>query len=331
MSLYANKFPKCIFFEFFLVTLWSDCKISKSIRNRYLIFAAIGKVKRILIADSGSTKTDWVKVTENVSVPFKSEAYSSPGLNPHILDSSEIIKIIEEVRNNTGRKFDMIRFFGAGVGNQQMIEKIEVCLKDIFDCPDIKADSDMEGAAKAVLGNASGIACIMGTGSNSCHYDGEKIDRKTISLGYILDDSGGGVAFGRRLLSDVFKGIAPEDIRNEFQQKYNLSVPEILEYLYSRPAPNKWIASFMPFIILHKEHPYMSDMINSQLGYFIDREFVSYSDKELKQEGIGFVGSVAFLFSNELKTIIDLKGWKLRNIIKKPLEKLSVYYKLKNT
>lgn len=278
-------------------------------------------MKRILIADSGSTKTDWVKITDNVSESFKSETYSSPGLNPHILDSSEILRIIKDVRNSIGGKFDMIRFYGAGVGNQQMIEKIEVCLKGIFDCRDIKARSDMEGAAKAVLGKESGIACIMGTGSNSCHYDGDKIDRKTNSLGYIIDDNGGGVAFGRRLLSDVFKGIAPEVIRNAFHKRYNISVPEILEHLYSRPAPNKWIAGFMPFIISHKEHPYMSDLIDSQLHYFFDKEFVAYSDEELKYEGIGFVGSVASLFTEELKKITMEKGWKLRDIVRKPLDR----------
>lgn len=278
---------------------------------------------RKLIADSGSTKTDWVKIIDNDCNIPKFEAFSCRGLNPHFLSSEEIETQLKKVREVVGDSFDQIKFYGAGVGNPQMVIKIEECMSGVFNCPDIKADSDMAGAAHAVLGDAAGIACIMGTGSNTCHYNGKSIDRKSVSLGYILDDNGGGVAFGRRLLSDVFKGLAPSDIIDSFQTTYGLTVPEILNHVYSQPSANRWIAGFMPFIIEHKKHPYISDLIKTQIKKFFDREFHIYASEELTEEGIGFVGSVAYLLSEEITAELNSRGWKLRELLKKPLDKLT--------
>lgn len=278
---------------------------------------------RKLIADSGSTKTDWVKIIENDCNTLKFEASTCRGLNPHFLTSEEIEIEMRKVRDALGNSFDKISFYGAGVGNPQMVRKIEKCMSSVFECPDIKADSDMAGAAQSVLGGAAGIACIMGTGSNSCHYDGTQIDHKAVSLGYILDDNGGGVAFGRRLLSDVLKRLAPSEIIDSFQSTYGLTVPEILNNVYGQPSANRWIAGFMPFIIEHKKHPYISDLIKTQIKTFFDREFHIYAPEELTEEGIGFVGSVAYLLSEEITEELESRGWKLREILKKPLDKLT--------
>ncbi|MCM1490561.1 MAG: hypothetical protein NC095_07025 [Muribaculum sp.] len=275
-----------------------------------------------LIADSGSTKTDWLKMTGFLNQSEESKTYTGLGLNPHILSPSEIEKELRRVRDDIGDGFDQIRFYGAGIGTPEMEEMMEGYLSNIFSCSDIKAYSDMEGAARAVLGENPGIACIMGTGSNSCHYDGVMIDRKASSLGYMLDDNGGGVAFGRRLLVDVFKNFAPPDIRKKFFETFNLSVPQVVDHLYRQPAPNKWIAGFMPFIVGYKEHPYVSTLIRSQLSIFFNLEFCSYPEAELKEEGIGFVGSVAYLLSKEIEFEAGLRGWKIRNILQKPLDKL---------
>lgn len=281
------------------------------------------EVKKILIADSGSTKTDWLKLIVNDGSVSDSETFECRGLNPVLLEEREIEAELKKVKLRLGQNFDSIRFYGAGVGNPDNVKKIADCLANVFDCPAIKADSDMAGAARAVLGHSPGIACIMGTGSNSCHYDGYAIDRKSVSLGYILDDNGGGVAFGRRLLSDIFKGIAPREIRDAFQERYNLTVPEVLRHLYREPAPNRWLAAFMPFIIEHKRHPYIAMLIAVQLEYFFDREFIGYAQEELKEEGIGFVGSVAHLLSEEIHRNLDARGWKVRGILAKPLARLA--------
>lgn len=282
------------------------------------------EVKKTLIADSGSTKTDWLLLTVKEGSAPESETFECRGLNPVLLEDREIECELEKVKLRFGRHFDSIRFYGAGVGNPGNVRKIEESLARVFDCPDIKADSDMAGAARAVLGTSPGIACIMGTGSNSCHYDGSGIDRRSASLGYILDDNGGGVAFGRRLLSDIFKGIAPREIRDAFNEQYDLTVPEVLQHLYRQPAPNRWLAGFMPFIVGHKHHPYMAMLIAVQLEYFFDREFIGYSNEELKEEGIGFVGSVAYHLSEEIRRNLDARGWKVRGILARPLAKLTL-------
>ncbi len=226
------------------------------------------------------------------------------------------------VRASLGDTYDKIRFFGAGIGSPLIAGKMEAILSEMFSCRDIKADSDMAGAAKAVLGSEPGIACIMGTGSNSCHYNGEVIDRKSASLGYLLDDEGGGVAFCRRLLADVYKKMAPKDIIEEFEKKYSLTVSDVVEHLYRRPSPNRWIAGFMPFIVANLSHSYIQPLVESQTEIFFYSEFSSYPEAELKEEGIGFVGTVA----DELKTIIQTaaqrRGWKVRTIVRKPMDSL---------
>lgn len=277
---------------------------------------------KILIADAGATKTDWVKITLGSQAGREEEYYTGLGISPLHHDADMIEEELRLVRASLGDSFDKILFYGTGIGSPLIASKMETLLSEMFDSRDIKAESDMAGSAMAVLGSNPGIACIMGTGSNSCHFDGMEIDRKSASLGYLLDDEGGGVSYCRRLLSDVYKGIAPKDIIDVFDERYSLSVSDVVDQLYRKPSPNRWISGFMPFIIDNISHPYIKALIESQTVIFFDREFVSYSESELKEEGIGFVGSVAF----ELKTFIEAetqkRGWKLRTIIKKPLDSL---------
>lgn len=277
---------------------------------------------KILIADAGATKTDWVKLMSDTSSDRQEEYYMGVGISPLHNDIDMIEEELRLVRASLGDSFDKIRFFGAGIGSPVIAGKMEAILSEMFNCRDIKADSDMAGAAKAMLGKNPGIACIMGTGSNSCHFNGSEIDRKSASLGYLLDDDGGGVAFCRRLLADVYKKIAPKDIIDDFDNKYSLPLSEVVNNLYRKPAPNRWIAGFMPFIVENLSDPYVRSLVDNQIKVFFDREFVSYSEKELKEEGIGFVGSVA----HELKTLIEdemkRRGWKLKTIIRKPLDLL---------
>lgn len=274
---------------------------------------------KILIADAGASKTDWVKLTIKNSSELEEEHYTGIGISPLHHDTDMIKEELRLVRVTLGETFDKIRFFGAGIGNPIIANRMETILSEMFSCKDIKAEGDMLGAASAVLGKTPGIACIMGTGSNSCHYDGSSIDRKSVSLGYLLDDQGGGVAFCRRLLSDVYKNLAPEEIIEKFQDKYNLSVGEVVDHLYRQPSPNRWIASFMPFITENINHPYIKSLVESQVEEFFDREFASYSEKELKEEGIGFVGSVADELSDALTKGLQKRNWKLRAIVRKPL------------
>ena len=276
----------------------------------------------ILIADAGATKTDWVKITYGKNSAYHEETYTGVGISPVHHDIDMIEEELRLVRVALGDVFDKIRFYGTGIGSPMIAEQMITILSEIFVCRDIAAESDMSGAAKAVLGNSPGIACIMGTGSNSCHYDGEKIDRKSASLGYILDDEGGGVAYGRRLLSDIYKGIAPKDIIEKFNARYNLPVSEVVNHLYRQPSPNRWIAGFMKFILDNSDHEYIKQLILSQTEKFLDREFITYTESELKEEGIGFVGSVAVGFKDQINVLMQQRGWRLREITARPISRL---------
>ena len=287
---------------------------------------------KILIADAGATKTDWVSLTSNDKSDSRSgdcivESYTGLGISPLHHDTDMIEEELRLVRASLGESFDVIRFYGAGIGSPVIAGKMEAILSEMFSCRDIKADSDMAGAASALLGDEAGIACIMGTGSNSCHYDGSVIDRKSASLGYLLDDEGGGVAYCRRLLSDVFKKIAPEDVVEKFNKEYNLAVSEVVEHLYRRPSPNRWIAGFMPFIVANLSHPYVHALVESQTELFFDREFRSYTDSQLKEEGIGFVGSVADELRESIEAAMNRRGWKLRAIVRNPIDSLVKMHK----
>lgn len=282
---------------------------------------------KILIADAGSTKTDWVKLTLEKSSEHEEEFHTGIGISPLHNDTDMIEEELRLVRAALGDSFDMIRFFGAGIGSPIRASKMETILSEMFSCRDIEASSDMEGAAKSLLGDSPGVACIMGTGSNSCHFNGEIVDRKSASLGYLLDDEGGGVSFCRRLLSDIFKHVAPQDIVEDFEKEYSLSVSDVVFHLYRKPTPNRWIAGFMPFIVTRLYHPYIKLLVESQTEKFFDREFISYTEEELKKEGIGFVGSVADELRPFIEAAMRRRGWKLRAIVRKPLDSLINQFK----
>lgn len=278
---------------------------------------------KILIADAGATKTDWVRISlSGDSSDWTEERYSGVGISPLHHDIDMIEEELRLVRAALGESFDEIRFFGAGIGTPLIAGKMEVILSEMFSCPDIKADSDMAAAAKALLGTDPGVVCIMGTGSNSCHYDGKAIDRRSASLGYLLDDAGGGVAYCRRLLSDIFKGLAPGDVIEKFNDSYSLTVSDVVDHLYRKPSPNRWIAGFMPFIVENNGHPYVGKLVESQTEWFFDREFATYPEFLLRDEGIGFVGSVADALAAAVEKEMRKRGWRLRTIQKQPLDSL---------
>lgn len=282
---------------------------------------------KILIADAGATKTDWVKLTYGKNSGYEEEYHTGIGISPLHNDTDMIEEELRLVRAALGDSFDMIRFFGAGIGSPLIAGKMEAILSEMFSCKDIKAESDMLGAAMALLASSPGIACIMGTGSNSCHYDGSAVDRKSVSLGYLLDDEGGGVAFCRRLLADIYKKLAPQDVIEEFEKRYSLSVSDVVNHLYRKPAPNRWISGFMPFIAENLSHSYILSLVESQIERFFEREFHSYSESQLKEEGIGFAGSVADELKATIEKVMQKRGWKLRAIVRKPLDSLINQYK----
>ncbi|MBO5787536.1 MAG: ATPase [Bacteroidaceae bacterium] len=275
----------------------------------------------ILIADSGSTKTDWVLCNNgNVTAHVKTQ-----GLNPTIQSTEEILSVLEaelagEIAPDAPEK---IYFYGAGCAYDLANSRMELAITSIFTTKDIYINSDLLGAARALCGHEEGIACILGTGSNSCLYNGKDIVENTPSLGYILGDEGSGAHLGRQLVSDCIKKQLPKDIREKFMQQYNLDVASILEKVYHSPLPNRWLGSLTPFIIEHRKNADIRAMVTSCFTQFFKRNVMVYRHSWLP---IHIIGGIGISFSEEIKEAAESLGLSIGNIFESPIKGLINYH-----
>lgn len=275
----------------------------------------------ILIADSGSTKTDWVLCNNgNVTAHVKTQ-----GLNPTIQSTEEILSVLEaelagEIAPDAPEK---IYFYGAGCAYDLANSRMELAITSIFTTKDIYINSDLLGAARALCGHEEGIACILGTGSNSCLYNGKDIVDNTPSLGYILGDEGSGAHLGRQLVSDCIKKQLPKDIREKFMQQYNLDVASILEKVYHSPLPNRWLGSLTPFIIEHRKNADIRAMVTNCFTQFFKRNVMVYRHSWLP---IHIIGGIGISFSEEIKEAAESLGLSIGNIFESPIKGLINYH-----
>ena len=179
-----------------------------------------------------------------------------------------------------------------------------------------KVESDLLGAARAVCGHEPGIACILGTGSNSCLYDGKDIVKHTPPLGYILGDEGSGSYLGKTLLNGLFKGTLPEELKETFCTRFELKLPDIIERVYRLPAANAFLASLVPFIVEHRSHPAIHDLLIEAFCLFIKRNIAIYGHHELP---INCVGGIAFQFEAELKEAAAKEGMQIGRVLLRPI------------
>lgn len=278
----------------------------------------------ILIADSGATKTDWLINDVNKPVIVKTE-----GINPFHQDEKYIRKIIEtdllpQIQNDgnieKGNISD-IYFYGAGC-LPELAEKIINILQDFFTGTKVHAYSDLMGAARALCGKNPGIACILGTGSNSCMYDGKDIIRNVSPLGYILGDEGSGAYLGKRFISDCLKGHFPENIKNDFLSSCNLSVEDILRKVYREPQANRFLASITPYIYSIKQEAQVKSFLCKCFADFFERNVMKY-DTSLE---ISFTGSVSWFFQEEIKETAKRLDLKTGKFIKEPIWGLKEFH-----
>lgn len=276
----------------------------------------------ILIADSGSTKTDWV-LCDGTTIVTRAK---TQGLNPTLQSEEEIEEVL---LNELAGKIDAdapqkIFFYGAGCAYENANSRISRALKTIFTTSNIEINSDLLAAARAMCGHETGIACILGTGSNSCLFDGEKIIGNTPSLGYILGDEGSGSYLGRRLLSDCLKKQLPRDLCTKFMNRYNLDMATILERVYQMPLPNRWLASFTPFLVEHKEIPEIKSMLKQCFTDFFKRNTMVYRRSWLP---IHIIGGVGVNFENEIKETAESLGFSIGKVAESPINGLIEYHK----
>ena len=276
----------------------------------------------ILIADCGSTKTDWV-LCEGDDIIAR---VRTQGLNPTHQESEEIFEILsaELTDEITAHKPQKIYFYGAGCAYETANNRMRRALEGIFATKEIEINSDLLAAARALCKHEEGSACILGTGSNSCLFDGEKIIDNTPSLGYILGDEGSGAHLGRQLISDCIKKQLPKKICDKFFEQYDLSVATILEKTYHSSLPNRWLASFTPFLSEHKLVPEINTMLKQCFKQFFQRNTMTYRRSWLP---IHIIGNIGIHFSEEIKETAESLGLSIGNIVDSPMNGLIEYHK----
>jgi len=271
----------------------------------------------ILIVDSGSYKTDWVLLSSSDKIQFQ-----TIGLHPYFIDSKDVHNKLSQIGHI--KKFknyvENVFFYGAGCSSEENKNIIYQILKEIFREAKIHVDSDLLGAAKALFNKQSGIACILGTGSNCCFYDGENITRKTPSLGYILGDEGSGAYMGKLLLKKYLYNQLPDNLNNQLRENYQLTREKILQAVYNDPLPNKYIAQFSRFISDYKNEKSMSDIIYYSIEEFFINHILKLSEN--KQNKVRFTGSVAWFFKDFIFSMAERYSLSIDHITQAPIEGL---------
>lgn len=277
----------------------------------------------LLVADSGSTKTAWRLVDKNKKI----EHFHTEGLNPYFKSHGEII---EEIMGALVPNFPKhvtisnIFFYGAGCSSNEKCELMKDALQQCFPSALIDVRHDILGAARATCGNTEGIVCILGTGSNSCLYDGKKIISVIGGLGYILGDEGSGAHLGKSLLSAYLNHELPDDLKNEFETIYRLTKEEIDKRVYEKPLANRFLASFSKFIGDHQQHAFFSQMIENCFDLFFVKHVCRYPAYNSKP--VHFVGSVAYYYSEILKKTALKRDIIVGKILPYPVEELTLYH-----
>ena len=283
----------------------------------------------IFIIESGSTKSDWVLVDDKSKQTF----YNTIGFNPYFHSaefvSSEIKKNKEIIGHVSSVK--KIFFYGAGCSSEKMNNKIEKGIQSVFKDAEIFVEHDLLACAFATYEGEPGISCIIGTGSNSCHFDGVNLNEEVPALGYVLGDEGSGSYFGKFLLSSFLYHKLPTDLLKDFQDTYALTEADIVSGVYQKESPNVFIASFMPFVVKHKKHKFFNDVLVKGLQHFMEVHVCCY--KDYLDTPVHFVGSLSVLLEDELRIAADNLGIEIRSVTAKPIQNLVDYhlkYILKN-
>lgn len=292
----------------------------------------------ILLADSGSTKTDWCSITkldkrteeQKRTDEFIKTQYSqvqTQGINPVVMETDSILRILykELLPQLPVQAIESIYFYGAGCTSTKSII-LKNCLKKVFgEQVHIEVYSDLLGAARALCGHTPGIACIMGTGSNSGFYDGDKIAQHTPSLGYILGDEGSGAYLGKCLINGVLKKQLPADICRDFLNETQLIQEEVIDCVYRKPKANRFLAGFAPFIAKNRSHPAIQKLLNDAFSTFIQRNLTDYPTKL----PVHATGSIAYVFKEELTNALKEQGYTPGNIEQSPMKGLITFHTMR--
>ena len=275
----------------------------------------------ILLADGGSTKVDWRLVDGNREV----KRISTKGANPFMRTREDIGEELRAVLKPAleGYRIDGVYFFGAGCVSVEKSKPLAEAITDNVDTPKLEIDSDLLAAARGLCGDNKGIACILGTGSNSCFYDGKEIREHVSSLGYVLGDEGSGSALGKLFLGSCLKGLLTKGIKERFLDEYGLTTETILEMVYSKPMANRFLASLSPFIAKNLHDKSIYDLVYRGFREFFVRNVMQY---DYRNNETHFTGSIAFHYEELLRKAAAESGVRIGIITQSPMEGLIKYY-----
>ncbi len=275
-----------------------------------------------LIADSGSTKTEWCLLDGT-----KKKKVSTQGLSPYFLSSIQIREILEAELLPKIKSADPaeVYFYGTGCSNPANVKIVKDAINAVYRKAKVSVEHDLMGAAKALCGNKKGIACILGTGSNSCYYNGKKIVKNSPGLGYVLGDEGGGAYLGKKVIQYFLYNTFDVDLMDRFNAKFNTNANEILDAVYKQPLPNRYMAGFTSFLVENRGHYMIENIIEDGFNDFFFNHIYKY--RESWSMPINFVGSVAYGFRDVLSELCHSYELQLGKVLKAPMDGLIQFHK----
>ncbi len=272
----------------------------------------------IAIADGGSTKVDW----RIISTDQDAFTFSSKGYNPFFWKSAAVAKdLLKTLPENLDRnELKEVHFYGSGCSDQSRCEIIQIAFQEVFPNAKIVVEHDLLASARATCGRAPGIACILGTGSNSCEYDGDDISDNVTNLGFMIGDEGSGGHLGKKVVRSYFYREMPEDLRTKLAADYEMEKSAVFDKIYMEKSPNVYLAKFSKFCSNNKSHPFIQQLAKSAFTEFMERHVLKYAG--YKKYPIHFIGSVAFHFKPILQEVINDLDLQMGIVIKKPIDNL---------
>ncbi|MDA0195176.1 MAG: N-acetylglucosamine kinase [Bacteroidetes bacterium] len=274
----------------------------------------------ILILDAGGSKTDWRHLCFDGSI----EQGKTSGFNPFIQGIEECQTMVSHLKDSISKPVSKIYYYGAGCHTQQQKEAISNCFLAHFNGAAMDVNDDLLGTARSLCGKEPGIACILGTGANSCHFDGNRIVQHVQSLGYALGDEGSGATMGKMILKSFCREEMPDELMDSFRKRYNMDVSEILDNLYRKPRPNKFLGGFTRFAFHHLNDPFIYKLVYGVFEEFLKDVLIKYD--QLNTLPIHFSGSIAFYFSNILRQMGTDNNLNISKIVETPIAGLTLYH-----
>ncbi|PJJ59650.1 N-acetylglucosamine kinase [Hymenobacter chitinivorans] len=276
----------------------------------------------ILIADGGSTKSSWCQLDETGNRVY----FNTEGYNPDFMQTAAIAASLDKNLPETLERGAVreVHYYGAGVSSSKKADVIAQAMRQIFPNANVDVDHDLLASARALLGHKPGFAAILGTGTNSCLYDGEKITYNVDSLGYFLGDEGSGSFIGKRLMRDYLRGLLPDGLQDIFREEYKLTREDILDRLYNQPLPNRFLASFGKFAYDHNNISYCREIVLQGFETFFENIVLHYPNYQ--DYTFNCVGSVAYNFRDALFQVARSHGMEVGKIIRSPIDDLVSYH-----